>query len=131
MDLAEMAWAIIELFDEKDDWTKETLAWWNSRAFPKGHGSSNNADSDDDMANIRAQRTRKKAACPPSASEKCATEATDFATPSPKDPKNPLPTDPSLLSSGDPSIPSPSSGDPSIPSPSSGDPSIPSSRDPS
>ncbi|KAF8551670.1 hypothetical protein OG21DRAFT_1524278 [Imleria badia] len=108
-----------------------------SRAFPKGHGSSNNADSDDDMANIRAQRTRKKAARPPRASEKRATEATDFATPSPEDLKNPLPTDPSLLSSGDPSIPLPtdpsllSSGDPSIPSPSSGDPSIPSSRDPS
>ncbi|KAF8443782.1 hypothetical protein L210DRAFT_3643378 [Boletus edulis BED1] len=64
MDLAEMAWAIIEMFDNKDDWTKATLAWWNSRAFLKGHGSCKDTDSDDDTVKIRAQQ-KKAVQCTP------------------------------------------------------------------
>ncbi|KAI6016488.1 hypothetical protein EDC04DRAFT_2903268 [Pisolithus marmoratus] len=30
MDLNELLWLIIEMFDSKDDWTHETLAWWNA-----------------------------------------------------------------------------------------------------
>ncbi|KAF8132265.1 hypothetical protein EV363DRAFT_1449241 [Boletus edulis] len=58
MDLAEMVWAIIEMFDNKDDWTKATLAWWNSQAFLKGHGSCKDTDSDDDTVKIRAQQKK-------------------------------------------------------------------------
>ncbi|KAI5992518.1 hypothetical protein EDD15DRAFT_2368291 [Pisolithus albus] len=30
MGLSELLWLIIEMFDDKDDWTHETLGWWNA-----------------------------------------------------------------------------------------------------
>ncbi|KAI6104252.1 hypothetical protein F5141DRAFT_980181, partial [Pisolithus sp. B1] len=29
IDLAEMAWLIIDMFKDRDEWTHETLQWWN------------------------------------------------------------------------------------------------------
>ncbi|KAH0826335.1 hypothetical protein J3R83DRAFT_5288 [Lanmaoa asiatica] len=95
---------------DKDDWTKRTLAWWNSRAFPKGHASCKDADSDDDMAKIRAQRAHlSKKPARPSKDELRAAEAIEFATPPSKNPSVPLPAsknlnNPTLGNSENPSI---------------------------
>lgn len=73
-----------------------------SRAFPKGHGSSNNADSDDDMVKIRTQH--KKAVLHPSV---CAgAKGTVFGTPPPEDPSLsvPPPDNPSIPPPNNPSI---------------------------
>ncbi|KIN98799.1 hypothetical protein M404DRAFT_31121 [Pisolithus tinctorius Marx 270] len=63
IDLAEMAWYIVDMFEDRDDWTRETLAWWNSRAFPERSRNGSKAlkrriepDSDDNVVHIRATR---------------------------------------------------------------------------
>ncbi|KAG8214415.1 hypothetical protein J3R82DRAFT_9422 [Butyriboletus roseoflavus] len=33
MDLSEMTWRILEMFKDQDDWTRDTLTWWNSYEF--------------------------------------------------------------------------------------------------
>ncbi|KAI6043815.1 hypothetical protein EDC04DRAFT_2599897 [Pisolithus marmoratus] len=30
IDLAEMAWMIVDMFENRDEWTRETLHWWNT-----------------------------------------------------------------------------------------------------
>ncbi|KAI5980896.1 hypothetical protein EDD15DRAFT_2380723 [Pisolithus albus] len=63
IDLAEMAWTIVDMFEDRDEWTRQTLEWWNTRAFP--HRPQNRSrslkhrlepDSDDDVMHIRAKR---------------------------------------------------------------------------
>ncbi|KAI6140298.1 hypothetical protein BKA82DRAFT_29253 [Pisolithus tinctorius] len=44
IDLAEMAWYIVDMFEDRDDWTRETLAWWNSRAFPERSRNGGGSD---------------------------------------------------------------------------------------
>ncbi|KAI6011577.1 hypothetical protein EDC04DRAFT_2958738 [Pisolithus marmoratus] len=33
INLAEMAWMIVDMFENRDEWTCETLHWWNTHAF--------------------------------------------------------------------------------------------------
>lgn len=80
MNLDEMASLIIEMFSNPDNWTCTMLAWWNKRAFPKP--ALPNPDSDNDIATIRAQRTKKTKHL--SNFERHCAAGRDFTTPTPE-----------------------------------------------
>lgn len=75
VDLQAMSWTIVEMFEHSDDWTHETLEWWNTRAFPQrlrnGTASKNkervrpDPESDDDVLQIRARRAKQASRNPP------------------------------------------------------------------
>ncbi|KAL4066164.1 hypothetical protein J3A83DRAFT_4375454 [Scleroderma citrinum] len=77
MDLSELLWRIIELLDDKDNWTHETIAYWNM-LFSKGAIES---ESEDDMAQIHAQCAGKMKTKCLSALEHYAAEAIEFRAP--------------------------------------------------
>ncbi|KAI6024305.1 hypothetical protein EDC04DRAFT_2606562 [Pisolithus marmoratus] len=78
MDLNELLWLIIEMFDDKDDWTRKTLAWWNVNVT---------ANSDDDISAIHAQHVHKTKHL--SMLKCCAAEAIEFGTPPPPEAPEP------------------------------------------
>ncbi|KIJ07065.1 hypothetical protein PAXINDRAFT_158542 [Paxillus involutus ATCC 200175] len=68
MDLSDLYWRIVEMLDDKTDpWVKETIGWWNSLTGPSSKVHSRNKkrpledgdSSEDDMAQIRAQRASR------------------------------------------------------------------------
>lgn len=63
IDFAEMAWTIVDMFENRDKWTRETLEWWNMHAFPRRPQNCSRSskrslepDSDDDVMHIRTKR---------------------------------------------------------------------------
>ncbi|KAI6141075.1 hypothetical protein BKA82DRAFT_32181 [Pisolithus tinctorius] len=63
IDLAEMAWYIVDMFKDQDDWTRKTLAWWNLHAFLERSQNGSKAlkcciepNLDDNVVHIRAMR---------------------------------------------------------------------------
>ncbi|KIN96366.1 hypothetical protein M404DRAFT_33348 [Pisolithus tinctorius Marx 270] len=50
IDLAEMAWYIVDMFEDRDDWTRKTLAWWNSNPL-SSLGSSSNVNNNASCSN--------------------------------------------------------------------------------
>ncbi|KAG8216603.1 hypothetical protein J3R82DRAFT_6789 [Butyriboletus roseoflavus] len=82
MDLSEMTWRILKMFEDQDNWTHDMLAWWNSQAFLKGNSQilHEDSDSEDNVAVIHAQRGKAKA---PMMLECHAAEVIEFATPPP------------------------------------------------
>ncbi|KAG2133573.1 uncharacterized protein EDB93DRAFT_1107524 [Suillus bovinus] len=76
MDLDELLWAIIEMLDDDDDpWVKDTLAWWNRHLKPTKDNLHSaklmRKESEDDIAQIRAQRAACRSALAKSNAPSC------------------------------------------------------------
>lgn len=72
MDLDELLWAIVEMLDDDDDpWVKDTLVWWNRHLKPTKENSKSakllRKESENDIAQIRAQRAARRSAVDKSA----------------------------------------------------------------
>ncbi|KAI6137561.1 hypothetical protein BKA82DRAFT_4023790 [Pisolithus tinctorius] len=70
-----MSWMIVKMFKHLDDWTHETIEWWNMHAFLQhlhnGTASKNkeqaqpDPESDNDVLHIRARHAKQVSRNPP------------------------------------------------------------------
>ncbi|KAG9310662.1 hypothetical protein JVU11DRAFT_9249 [Chiua virens] len=66
MDLNDLYWRIVEMFEDKrDPWVKETLSWWRRLSIPSKNGNKlllmKNKDDDSDSDGMDVIRAHKAA----------------------------------------------------------------------